>query len=510
MKYPVGVQSFENLIESGCVYVDKTDLVFDLAQKHICFLCRPRRFGKSLTATTLKAYFEGKKELFSNLKIQQLEHDWVAHPVFHLDLAMGSFDEAGGLKNRLESFLIDCESVYGSSPHVGLAERFAAIIHQATVRTGQKAVVLVDEYDKPLLDVLGTPLEEANRSLLRSFFSVFKAADADLRFVLLTGVTKFSQVSVFSGFNQPYDITLDSHFEALCGITEPELHQYFDAQVQQLANARNVSKTEAYQLLKTQYDGYHFSQRMTDIYNPFSIINVLSSNRLDNFWFNSGTPTYLQRLMIGSNININELLAKDYPIDHFANYRADAQMPLPMLFQSGYLTIKNYDSRRNTYRLDFPNQEVKDGFVTLVAEDYLNGKQQPKLLILDIDDMLTQARLDELRQCLYSFFANIDYTMRKDKEWHFQYSFYLLFTLLSNYRTVVEKHNSHGRADFVVETPDYVYIFEFKLEGTTLEALQQIEQQGYTQPYANDPRKLYQIACTFSRTTGTIDGWMVK
>ena len=273
MRYPIGIQTFEKIIEGGYVYVDKTDLVYDLAQENVCFLCRPRRFGKSLLISTLDAYFKGRKELFAGLRMEQLEQDWTVYPVFRIDFSNGNFNKEGELAGILNGYVSAWERLYGRNPDFDdLGNRFSYLLHQARVKTGQKAVVLIDEYDKPLLDVIGEDLEQQHRNILKGFYGTFKAADEDLRFVLLTGVTKFSQISVFSGFNQPNDISLDPHYEALCGITEEELYSVFDESIRELALSLNYSVEEAKEKLKQQYDGYHFSKRLTDIYNPFSMI----------------------------------------------------------------------------------------------------------------------------------------------------------------------------------------------------------------------------------------------
>ena len=292
MRYPIGVQSFEKIIESGYVYVDKTDLVYDLAQENVCFLCRPRRFGKSLLVSTLEAYFLGRKELFVGLRMEKLEQDWTVYPVFHIDFSNGNYNRDGELESKLNFLLSQWEEIYGKKTLAeNIGDRFLYLLHQARVQTGHKAVVLIDEYDKPLLDVIGEDLEQKHRDILKGFYGTFKAADEDLRFVLLTGVTKFSQISVFSGFNQPKDISLDPHYEAICGITEEELYSVFAPSIEALAAKRKLSVEEAKDLLKLQYDGYHFSEEMTDIYNPFSLIYAFDKKQLEDYWYRSGTPT---------------------------------------------------------------------------------------------------------------------------------------------------------------------------------------------------------------------------
>lgn len=372
MRYPVSVQDFEKIINGDYVYVDKTDLVYELAQQNVCFLSRPRRFGKSLLISTLDAYFSGKKELFKGLKIDTLEKDWKEYPVFRIDFAAGDYTSPETLKNKLNKYVGTWENEYGRNEMcTDITDRFQHVLEAAEEKTGHKAVVLIDEYDKPMLDVLGTELEAENRNTLKGFYGTFKAADAHLRFVLLTGVTKFSQVSVFSGFNQPDDISKDRRYDAICGITEEELYQYFSEPIEKMADDMDYTVDEMKKVLKKQYDGYHFSENLkADIYNPFSIINAFHKNRIEDYWYRSGTPTYLVKLLEGHNINMQKLIGPSYTSDYFVDYRADSENPLAMLYQSGYLTIKGYDKHYSEYILDFPNDEVRKGFVTLTANSY--------------------------------------------------------------------------------------------------------------------------------------------
>ena len=387
MKYPIGIQSFDQIINDGYVYVDKTALVHKMVTEgKIYFLSRPRRFGKSLLVSTLKNYYLGKKELFKGLAIDTLEKNWAEYPVFHLSFGGENFTEAGSLEDKINTALSMWEETYGlASVSKKMGGRFQAVLKAAHEKIGRRAVVLIDEYDKPLLDVLDTGyattiegekwlLEDHHREILKGFYSVFKEADEHLQFVLLTGVTKFSQVSVFSGFNQPDDISTDTRYEALCGITTEELYHYFEEPIEIMSKTYQCSVDEMKQLLKEQYDGYHFGSNLTDIYNPFSLLNAFAKNKMDDYWFRSGTPTYLIRLLNHTQENLNELTGKYYDPSEFIDYKADVEKPLPMIFQSGYLTIKDCDLGMNTYLLDFPNNEVKKGFVTMVASDYLKPR----------------------------------------------------------------------------------------------------------------------------------------
>lgn len=517
MKYPIGIQSFDQIIEDGYVYVDKTDLVYRLATEgKIYFLSRPRRFGKSLLVSTLKNYFLGRKELFKGLKIDALEKDWKVHPVFHIDFNATNYTNPGELERKLSYYIstwADQYSLPERSKTLGLGDLFAEVLRAAHEQSGRRAVVLVDEYDKPVLDVLDVDknLEEEHRNILKSFYSVFKGADEHLQFVFLTGVTKFSQVSVFSGFNQPLDISMHSKYETLCGISQEELNAVFREPIEEMAAAYRCSYEEIMAQLKAQYDGYHFSDLMTDIYNPFSLLNAFESQRISDFWFKSGTPTYLIRLLSHTDENMNEITGKYYTAEEFIDYKANIEQPLPMIYQSGYLTIKDFDFEENTFLLDFPNIEVKRGFLTLIASDYFNSRETPSW-IRSIVSCLKKGNLDDFRSGLTSFLASIPYTMRRkenerERERYFHYTFYLIMRLISVYTVYTEKVQSHGRVDCIVETNDYVYIFEFKLDGTADEAMRQIDEKGYAREYEADKRKIYLIGAVFSSETGTIKEW---
>ena len=528
MKYPIGIQDFESIINGGYVYVDKTALVYRLVTEgKIYFLSRPRRFGKSLLVSTLKAYFRGRKELFNGLAIDGLEKEWAEYPVFHIDFNGEDYTRSGKLEEKIVGAIETWEAEYGRDPYKqALGDRFIYVLAQAAKKYGRRSVVLIDEYDKPLLDVLDTGfstivdgekrlLEDHHRNILKGFYSVFKGADEHLQFVLLTGVTKFSQVSVFSGFNQPEDISMSRDYEALCGITEEELYSYFAEPIAELAKVNDCTIDEMKQMLKKQYDGYHFGRRMTDIYNPFSILNACKSRNIDDYWFRSGTPSYLVRLLNHSQENMNELTNRYYTTQQFIDYKADVEKPLPMIYQSGYLTIKDYNLRRNTYLLDFPNDEVKNGFISVLANDYLKARKDVNNWTQDVVDALEAGDLEQFRKLLTSFLADIPYTMRRketerERERYFHYTFYLLMRMVSCYTVYTEKQQSEGRVDCIVETPDYIYIFEFKLDGTADEALQQIEEKGYARPYEADKRKLFKVGTVFSSETGTISEFAVR
>ena len=529
MKYPIGVQDFEGLIKDGYVYVDKTDLVYRLVNDgKIYFLSRPRRFGKSLLVSTLKHYFLGHRELFKGLAIDGLETEWNEYPVFHLSFGGVNFSNSSAIDESLSMFIENAEKEYGIEERFkDYGIRFAAVLKAAHEKTGRRCVVLIDEYDKPLLDVMDTELrvtdsdgnslrlEEYNRNVLKGFYSVFKDADPDLKFVLLTGVTKFSQVSVFSGFNQPKDISMDSRYEALCGITLEEMLEVFHEPITQLAKKYKTDYDGMVEMLRKRYDGYHFSSEMTGVFNPFSLLNCFDKLEMRNYWFATGTPTYLMRLLSHSDKNINELVGKYYEESQFIDYKADVERPLPMIYQSGYLTVKGYNERRRKYLLDFPNEEVRSGFVSLLASDYFNSDKTPSSWIDDILDALEDGDVVLFLRKMTSLLSSVTYRFQRKQdafecERYFQYTFYLIMQMIGHYNTMVEKETSEGRIDCVVECPDYVYVMEFKMDGSAQSALEQIRDRGYTKPYLTDKRKVFSIGVNFSSQKGTIEEYVFE
>ncbi|MGN0030156.1 MAG: AAA family ATPase [Marinilabiliaceae bacterium] len=524
MKYPIGLQDFEQLITEGCVYVDKTDLVYSLVTEgFIYFLSRPRRFGKSLLLSTLESYFMGRKELFRGLKIESMEKDWKTYPVFHLDFNGKPFIKKETLTDALDSFVAHTEATYGKDPFAHeLGDRFKYVLEKAHEQTGLRCVVLIDEYDKPLLDVMATDLtvdvegnrmslESYNREILKGFYSTFKTAASHLRFVFMTGVTKFSQLSVFSGFNQPEDISMAPQFETLCGITDDEVDEYFRESIGQMAKVNGCGYEEMCARLKKKYDGYHFSKNQKGVYNPFSLLRALKMRDIQDFWYKTGTPTYLVRLLEGTDEQLDELTGKYYSPAQFDDYRADQQSPLPMIYQSGYLTIKDYDSDMDSFLLDFPNDEVKKGFAILVADSYLHPKEDSDTFVRKLVMSLKEGDLERFCSEFSSFLASIPYNvkLKKEKERFFTYTLYLIFRIASCFVTYAEKEQSYGRLDCAVETDKYVYIFEFKLDGTSAQALRQINDKGYAAEYQSSGKKIYKVGLSISSATGTVSDWGV-
>ena len=524
MKYPIGIQSFDRLREDGFVYVDKTALVYSLVQEGaIYFLSRPRRFGKSLLISTLACYFQGRKELFEGLAIANLEKDWLEYPIFRVDFNGGNYTREGELEKTIETYIAKWEIEYGKDTlETTTGDRFKGVLQRAYQKTGKRAVVLIDEYDKPILDVLDTGastcnqegerqlLEDHHREILKSFYSTFKGADEYLKFVLLTGVTKFSQVSVFSGFNQPTDISMSEQYESLCGITQEELEKYFEEPMLQLATKYEYTAEEMKDWLKRQYDGYHFSKNCVDIYNPFSLFNAFAQKSYENFWFSTGTPTFLIDILQESDFDIRELDNTTATAEQFDAPSNRITDPLPVLYQSGYLTIKGYDPDFQLYTLAYPNKEVRKGFIESLMPAYVHlpARENTFYVVSFIKD-LRIGHLEECLERLKSFFASIPNKLNNKEEKHYQTIFYLFFRLMGQYIDV-EVDTAIGRADAVVKLQDAIYVFEFKIDGTPEEALAQINSKGYAIPYQADHRKIVKVGVNFDSATRTIGEWKIE
>lgn len=529
MKFPIGVQDFRTMREDGYVYVDKTAYVHSLASMgKAYFLSRPRRFGKSLLVSTMECYFRGERELFRGLDLERLETEWKKHPVFHVDFSEGNYSNPRELDLKISKMLRTWETSLGieDDGNTTVADRFSSVISKARERAGSKVVVLIDEYDKPLLDVMDgrvfvedggvrVTVEEHNRNLLRGFLSPLKGADADLRFVFLTGVTKFSKISIFSDLNHLDDISMTAQYDCICGITQEELDSVFPTAVESLAVEYGMTVSEMCAALRKNYDGYNFSRRMKGVYNPYSLIKAFKDRDMGDYWFKSGTPTMLIRLLAKASGNLGEMAGQFYAASQLEEYRATGNFPLPIIYQSGYLTLKEYDRSTESYKVDFPNDEVTRGFVTLVADDYL--KPQDTMSINWAQravKALNLGQLEVFRQELTAFLASVPYSVRRhdnerERERYFQFAFYLLLRIAGTYTTLIEQESSCGRADCIVETPRFVYIFEFKLDRPAKEALAQIDSRGYAAPYATDRRELIKVGASFSSETGTICEWEV-
>ena len=511
-KLPIGIQSFEKIRTGGFTYIDKTDLIYRLASTNSpYFLSRPRRFGKSLLMSTLEAYFLGKKELFAGLAMETLETEWRKYPVLHLDLNARNYDSKEALIAILNQHLEKWEARYGDekkerSPE----ERFTYLIEKIHETSGEQAVVLIDEYDKPLLQTIGNDeLQDQYKNILKAFYGALKSADAHLRFVFLTGVTKFGQVSVFSDLNQLKDISMDARYATICGITDKELRRDFQPELEALAANEGLDYEEVCQKMKRMYDGYHFRHNMEGLYNPFSVLNALDSLEFGSYWFSTGTPTFLVQLLKKTDYDLRNIEGIELPANQFADYRADADYPIPVIYQSGYLTIKGYDKEFKSYTLGFPNEEVEYGFLNFLVPYYTGVSSNENLFnIRHFVNELRAGNVDAFLTRLRAFFAGIPYELNDKTERHYQAIFYLVFRLLGQYIDV-EERSAKGRADAVVKTKDYVYVFEFKLDGSTEDALKQIDEKGYLLPYSIDQRQLMKIGVSFDSAERNIGEWKI-
>ena len=513
MLYPIGIQNFEKLREGGYVYVDKTSLIHKLVNSGTYyFLSRPRRFGKSLLISTMEAYFKGKKELFRGLALENLEKDWIEYPVLHLDLNGISYNSEDVLDQVLNEKLSAWETEFGicaKSTIPGL--RFQNIIDAAYSYTGHHVVILIDEYDKPIVDNLGnTKLTDYYRKTLQGFYSVLKAKDGQIRFGFLTGVSKIGKLSVFSTLNNLRDISMESEYSDICGISEDDLHKYFDESVTELAEANRMSRDECYQKLKYKYDGYHFSEDAPGMYNPFSLLNTFNSSKFKDYWFETGTPTLLVNVMKKTSFDITTLSDNIVvPASKLNGMQDIVNKPVSLFFQTGYLTIKDYDSEYDEYRLGFPNDEVKNGFLEFIYSYYVpvnpsDDSSKTSLLAraLRAGDPYTFMKI------LEALFANATYQIQGDSEKNFQYAMYIIMELLGEY-VQAERSTSNGRIDLLLQTKDYIYIIELKIDNTADAALQQIEDKGYAKPFADDSRKIFKIGASFSTANRRIEEWRV-
>lgn len=513
MKYPIGIQNFEKIRTDGYVYVDKTALIYDLARNgSYYFLSRPRRFGKSLLLSTMAAYFSGRKDLFKGLAMEGLEKDWTVYPVLHLDLNTGRYDSEESLYHVLDDFLSKLEAVYGAfHSEVTLELRFKGLIERIAKKEGQRVVILVDEYDKPMLQAIDDDgLQEKFRNSLKAFYSVLKTQDEFIRFAFLTGVTKFGKVSVFSDLNNLVDISMDARYQTICGITGGELHRYFDEGIRHVVETNGLNDEDACRELEKRYDGYHFRQNGMGVYNPFSLLNTFATGEFGSYWFETGTPTFLVRLMQRDNFYLPELTDQQVSGDFLNSIDSVDRSPIPVMYQSGYLTIKDYDSRFKFYTLGFPNEEVEKGFTDFLLPYYTHiNKGEGPMFIGNFVRALEQGRPEDFMRQMQTMFYDTDYKIVGDAELYFQNAFYLITKMLGFY-TEVERTMANGRLDMVVKTKEYIYIFEFKYDKSADAALQQIDEKGYARPFAGDSRRIYKIGVNFSRTDRCIDGWKIE
>jgi len=512
-KLPVGIQDFTSLREDGYLYVDKTALVYKMVTTgKPYFLSRPRRFGKSLLLSTLEAYFLGRKDLFKGLAIEQLEKEWKVYPVLHLSLNAKFYETKESLEQILDDHLVAWEDKYEitkKKESTNYEGRFMQIIQQACEKTGEKVVVLIDEYDKPLLRTLfNDDLHNVYREMLTGFYTVLKDADRYLRFVFITGVTKFSQLGIFSNLNQLIDISMAPDYATVCGMTKSEIERDFQPELATLAAMNKLTYEQTVNELTKRYDGYHFSEFRTEgIFNPFSVLNALLQKRFSSYWFATGTPTMLVDMLKKTDYDLRQLDGIEVPAAALTDYRADFHNPVPIIYQSGYLTIKDYDSEFNFFRLGYPNAEVEYGWLNFITPYYTSlSEANAPFYIGKFSQELRAGDVDAFMERLRAFFADIPYELNNRTEQHYQIIFYLVFKLLGQYIDA-EVRSARGRADAVVKTTDYIYVFEFKLDGSVDKALQQIDDKGYLIPYTVDGRPLVKVGADFNKEDRNIGEW---
>lgn len=511
--YPIGIQNFESLRNDNYFYVDKTKLIYQLARSgRYYFLSRPRRFGKSLLISTLEAYFEGKKELFKGLAIENLEKDWIKYPILHLDLNIEKYNSPDSLDKILNNKLEYWESIYGTRPsETSFSLRFAGIVRRAYEQTGQRVAILVDEYDKPMLQSIGNEeLQRSFRDTLKPFYGVLKSMDGCIKFALLTGVTKFGKINVFSDLNNLNDISMDERYIEICGITEKEIHENLEDELHELARRQKMTYDEVCKELKECYDGYHFVEDSIGLYNPFSLLNTFDKMKFGSYWFETVTPTYLVELLKQNHYSLQRIAHEETDADVLNSIDSASQNPVPVIYQSGYLTIKGYDRRFGMYRLGFPNREVEEGFIKFLLPYYANvDKIESPFQISKFVHEVEQGDYDAFFRRLQSFFADTPYELVRDLELHYQNVLFIVFKLIGFY-VKAEYHTLEGRIDLILQTDQFVYIMEFKLDGTAEEAIKQINDKHYAQAFNADKRKLYKIGINFSNKTRNIERWIVE
>ena len=514
-KYPVGIQTFSNIREGNYLYVDKTKYIVDFLVKGMkyVFLSRPRRFGKSLFASTLHAYYEGRKDLFEGLAIADYEKDWVKHPVLHFDMSGAKHFDADRLNAYLDWLLKTYEKNYGIGENVSSDAniRFADLVKRAHEQTGQKVVVIIDEYDAPLLDVVH---EKENLKVLRlimqNFYSPLKQLDPYLEFTFITGITKFPQLSIFSELNNLDNISMFDQYSAICGISKTELTTVMKPDVEGLAETLHKTYAETLEDLTNYYDGYHFSNKSEDIFNPFSLVKALNGQKIAPYWFGSGTPTFLLKQLDRFNVNLASLEGQDVVLSSFDLSPEEMTDALPLLYQSGYLTIKKFDPMFSEYTLGIPNKEVRDGLLNSLIPHYVNPRRSDNdAFLLGFCKAVYRNDIEAALEHMQAYMAKIPYDLENHMEKHYQTIFYLMFSFINIYiRTEVK--SAVGRADAVMHMPDTIYVFELKVDKSADEALRQIDEKGYMIPYAAEGKRLVKIGISFDSSQRTIADWKIK
>ena len=512
---PIGIQTFEELRTKDYIYVDKTSFINSLVRNgKPYFLSRPRRFGKSLFLSTLRSYFEGRKDLFEGLAISKTETEWKKYPVFYFDFNVGDFTTEEDFRNSLSKKLSGYEEIYGFHGGENFADRFSDLLKAAHEQTGLQAVVLVDEYDKPLLNAIDDQnLVDTFRKILKSFYGVLKGEDAHLQFIFITGVTRFDKVSIFSDLNNLNDISLSETYSAICGISQEELEENFVPEIESMAEKNGYTKDECIARLKKNYDGYHFSKILNnDIYNPFSLLKAFSDLSFGSYWFSTGTPTFLTKMMLDMSFDYKSLEEGiDVDSRSLEEYRLNATEPVPLLYQTGYLTIKDYEKDFDSYTIGVPNEEVKFGMYKRLLPLYLGyPTDDKKIEIVNFQKALRDGKVEEFMERINNIFAAAPkQTNQKQYELNCQAFIWLIFKLMGEF-VLCEVQNGKGRSDAVVWQKDAIYIFEFKMDGTAKEALEQINSKDYPIAYKNDGRKIVKVGVNYSSAEKQLTEWVIE
>lgn len=513
-KYPIGIQTFSEIRERNYLYIDKTQYLVDFIDKgyKYVFLSRPRRFGKSLFASMIHAYYEGRKDLFEGLAMGEYEKDWVKHPVLHFDMSAAKHMDKDMLERYLADMLTDQEAVFGyksekQDPNIRLKD----LVVTANRLTGRKVALIIDEYDAPLLDVVH---EEQNlvalRRAMQNFYSPIKSLDPYLEFVFLTGITKFAQLSIFSELNNLFNISMYDKYSAICGISSEELHTQMLPDVERLAEHLHLSVDETFERLKRKYDGYHFSKNSEDVYNPFSLIKALASGDIGDYWFDSGTPTYIIKLLQKYNVGLRDLTGQDAGVSDFDVSPENMTTALPLLYQSGYLTIKHYDPMIDLYTLGYPNEEVRTGMVRSLAANYLTPAEGTNSsFVIKFVKAVIADDMEQALTLMRAYLAGVSYRLSNKTERDVQTIFYLVFSLIGSF-IKVEEESAHGRADVVITLPSVVYVMELKFDGSADAALRQIDEKGYLIPYTADGKRLVKVGVNYSSEERTITEWRIE
>ena len=514
--YPVGIQTFERIRKENKLYIDKTEYIYRMTHSGGCyfFLSRPRRFGKSLLVSTFESYFFGKKELFEGLAIEKLEQEWMEYPVLHFDMSGGKHMEKEQLEDYLSNRLEAEERKWGiTHTKRGANDRLTELITTAYEISGKQVVVLIDEYDAPMLDVAhDKETLDVLRNVMRNFFSPLKMCEPMLRFVFLTGITKFSQVSIFSELNNIKNISLDDEYAGVCGITKEELLTQMSEDIDVLAEALEMTREETIAKLKENYDGYHFSPASPDVFNPYSLLNCFDDKNFGAYWFSSGTPTYLINMLRKFKVlpaKIGRSLARSSAFDAPTE---NLKTITPLLYQSGYITIKGYDKMSQLFTLDLPNKEIKVGLFESLLPYYLEGMyaEEGDVAIAQMSVLIRQGDMDGALRLLQEFLGTVPYCNNTNYEGHYQQVLFIIFTLLTHFVVDVEVHTPNGRVDVVMETEDTLYLIELKLNKSAQAAMQQINLKQYDQRFARCGKPIVKVGVNFDAKKGNIEDWIIE